>query len=309
MRPKICCVAVVLTLLAVAPPCAAAPRGKAEPAQIIDLLTKDGVTLKITYYQSPGGKDSAVVVLLPDLKDSRGLMTSMATRLQSPGPADAHKPMAAVTVDLRGHGDSVSRVLASGRTGEISASRLRKSDYVAMVLEDMEAVRRFLVEKNDSGELNLNRLAIVGAGLGASVATNWAARDWSAPPLAVGKQGQDVKTLVLVSPRWNFNGLTMQDALRQRGVASDVAFMILYGNEDRKAASDAQRVYDQLARSRPAVSPDSKEPSDLMKVDTAETRLQGTQFMKQGGAQVEDLVIRFISKHTVEPNYPWTDRP
>lgn len=308
MRPKTFCATLALTVLAATFSCAAAPR-KAEPPKIIDLVTKDGVTLKITYYPSSGGKDSAVVVLLPDLKDSRGVMSGLAKRLQAPSQGDVHKPMAAVTVDLRGHGDSVSRVLPGGRTGEITASRLRKADYVAMVQEDIEAVRRFLVEKNDAGELNLNRLAIVGAGLGASVATNWAAQDWSAPPLAVGKQGQDVKSLVLVSPRWNFSGLTMQEALRQRGVASEVAFLILFGNEDRKSASDAERVYDQLARNRPASSGDGNELSSLMKIDTTKTKLQGTQLMKQGGANFENLVIRFIAKHNNEPSYPWTDRP
>ncbi len=298
----------LLLTLILAAPCAAAPRGKVEPPTIVDLTTKDGVNLKVTYYQASPGKDTAVVVLLPDLKDSRGLMGGLAKRLQSPGKDDKHKPMSAVTVDLRGHGDSVSRSLPGGRTAEISASRLRKADYGAMVLEDMEAVRRFLVEKNNAGELNLNRLSIVGAGLGASVATNWAATDWAAPPLALVKQGQDVKALVLISPRWNFSGLAIQDALRQRGVASQVAFLILYGNEDRKFASDASRIYDQLARGRAISTSDSKELTDLMKIDTAETKLQGSQLMKQGGPKFEDLIIRFISKHSIEPDYPWIER-
>ena len=45
-----------------------------------------------------------------------------------------------------------------------------------MSLMDMEAVRSFLVGKNDKEELNLNRLCIVGLGMGATVAVNWAAK-------------------------------------------------------------------------------------------------------------------------------------
>ena len=81
--------------------------------------------------------------------------------------------------------------------------------------------------KNDQGEINLNELSIIGVGLGASVATIWAAHDWAYPPLAVGKQGQDVKALVLVSPRWKNNGLLIQKAVQQRDVQREIALIMM----------------------------------------------------------------------------------
>lgn len=308
MRLKSCLVLGLLAAWTVQPCLAQRPAKTPEPVPI-SLVTKDGVGLKVTYYASSAGKDSPVVVLLPDLKDSRGIYAGLAKRLQTPERGDRHKSMAAVAVDLRGHGDSVQRTLPNGKAAELSAARLRKADYIAMVVEDMEAVRRFLVEKNDLGELNLNRLAIVGAGLGASVAVNWSARDWSAPALAVGKQGQDVKSLVLISPRWNFNGLTMQAALRQPGVQEKIAMLIMYGNKDRKFTADALRIYTQLERYHPVPAAPKPDTLPTLKKADAPTELQGGQFLKQGAKPVEGLVLRFLSQHLSSSDYTWSDRP
>ena len=49
---------------------------------------------------------------------------------------------------------------------------------------------RFLVGKNDDGELNLNRLSLVGAGTGCDGGRELGGSGLGAPPLTVGKQGQ-----------------------------------------------------------------------------------------------------------------------
>ena len=104
-----------------------------------------------------------------------------------------------------------------------------------MAAFDMEAVRGFLVGKNDAGELNLNKLCLVGSGMGANVAANWALQDWTAPPLAIGKQGQDVKALVLISPRWSYSGLSFQGPMQFRPLKENVAWQLIYGVEDTKS--------------------------------------------------------------------------
>ena len=123
---------------------------------------------------------------------------------------------------------------------------------LAMSAQDMEAVRGFLVGKNDDGELNLNKLCLVGVGMGATVAVNWAAQDWSAPPLLVGKQGQDVKALVLVSPQWKYRGIMLQQALRLADLKKGAAWMLIYGEQDPDQTADARRIYRQLERFHPA---------------------------------------------------------
>src|SRR5690606_24011271 len=130
------------------------------------------------------------------------------------GDKDAALPRAVVTVDLRGHGGSKTMLGPGGRMLKLDANRFQTADFLDMVRFDLEAVRQFLIAENDAGKLNLNKLGVVGSGMGANVALLWAARDWAMPPLAARKQGQDVKALALISPRWNFRGLELRDAMK-----------------------------------------------------------------------------------------------
>jgi acetyl esterase/lipase len=65
---------------------------------------------------------------------------------------------------------------------------------------DVKAAKQFLVTQKN---INPNNIAIVGAGIGANVALNYAASDTS------------IKAVVLLSPGLNFKGVTTFDAIRQ----------------------------------------------------------------------------------------------
>ena len=303
----------VAAIIAVARP-ACAQRGSPEPPRKVTLTTDDGVELAVTYYPSSLGKQAVPVVMLADHKTSQSVFAPLATRLQAPGegdpeanvPADTHPSFAVLTVDLRGHGDSVTQRLPNGATRQIDAAKLNRQDLNAMVAFDMKAVRKFLVGENDAGKLNINALSILGAELGAAVAINWSAYDWAVPPLPIGKQGQDVKALVLVSPVWKFRGLTVQKALLQPGFRTGVAVLMLYGKQDKRVTADVKRIYDLLERHHPrseSAGPD--ELHDLMEIG-AEINVQGTQLLKNKSA--ENRIIAFLEKFVVEQNFPWSKR-
>lgn len=287
---------------------AAAQSGSKESkAENRTLTTKDGVRLAVTYYPSSAGKKAVPVVLIHDMKQSRAVYNNLARRLNEPGPQDAHTPFAVLTVDLRGHGDSVEQSFA-GRTRMLEASKLKKADYQAMVFRDMEAVRKMLVSENDAGKLNLNRLSVVGAGLGASVAANWAGVDWSVKNLATVKQSEDIKVLVLVSPRWSLGGLSMKNPLKVPGVQRDVSVMLLYGGKDRKYAKDAVRIYNQLERYHAdAAETLSADLPSLVRFGPA-TELQGADWLKQAGAKAEKVILDFLTQHAAEPDYEYVKR-
>ncbi len=69
-----------------------------------------------------------------------------------------------------------------------------------MIEQDLEACKAYLMDKNNSGELNINKLVVIGAEMGSVLAVNWAAWDWHWPMLTTGKQGQDVKGSCLFHP-------------------------------------------------------------------------------------------------------------
>src|SRR3972149_1958727 len=150
------CLSTLLTVILTSP-AGAQSQFAAAGAEVVTLETDDGVQLAVTYYASSEGKKATPVVLLHDHKDTRSVFATLAERLRSPGENDKHAPFAVVTVDLRGHGDSTQRIDSEGYREEIDAAKLNKDLVADMVQFDMKAVRRFLVTKNDKGELNLNK--------------------------------------------------------------------------------------------------------------------------------------------------------
>ena len=299
--------------LAVVSP-AAAQSGNAPPPEVVSLVTKDGVQLKCTYFPAAVRRGSAEakqvtpVVLLHDSKGTRAMFTPLAERLQSPSEGEPARPsFAVVAVDLRAHGESTKQVY-NGNQIDLDPARLGKNDLIAMAVYDMEAVRSFLVERNDAGEMNLNKLSIIGSGMGASVAANWAVQDWTAPPLAVGKQGQDVKALVLVSPRWSYNGLSMQLPMKSRPLKQNVAWMLIYGENDAKVKADALRIKKQLERFHPAADQaGAQRPSGLVEVKLA-TKLQGDSLLSQVGTNVEQQIVKFLVENVANVQRPWTSQ-
>ncbi len=279
----------------------------------VELETRDGVLLSGTFFPADdAGPDTPIVVMLAGENESPAVFNGLATRLQSADDGESNtKPMSVFTVALRGLGDSTRVRDAAGQIVDRRGAKLTPADAAAMVKSDMEAVRSFLVDKNDAGELNLNRLGYVGIGLGAMVATGAAAVDWSVPVLSRGKQGRDVKALVLVSPPWKQLGLEMLPVLRQPGVQSEIAFLVTYGGDDKRVAGDVSRIVKQLEKGRPAPSKpaEGEEPTPPSVVDApGASKLQGSAWMKQAGRDGQTAIIRFLDRTLAQPDYPWTHR-
>jgi pimeloyl-ACP methyl ester carboxylesterase len=284
-------------------------------AEAVPVVTKDGVQLQLTYFPSvirkgtPEARQVTPVVLLHDHKETRAVFNMLAEKLTSSDDSRAKQPpFAVVVVDLRGHGESTVQTLPDGSQFDLDAARLDKPALQAMAGYDMEAVRSFLVQKNDEGELNINKLSIVGAGMGASVAVNWALQDWIAPPLAIGKQGQDVKALVLISPRWSYNGLSFQAPLRFRPLKENVAWMLMYGAEDEKVKADAERIQKQLERFHPKLADPAAQAKSPLQVIAFPSKLQGGTLLTRLGPQMEPKIIDFLVSQVAKKQQPWTSR-
>src|SRR3954468_6978257 len=127
---------------------------EAGAAESVSLTTRDGVQLKISYFPgtarkgSPQAKQTTPVIFVHDYKGSRAVFASLVQKFQAneEGKGEGERPLfAAVTVDMRAHGES--NKVANSQV-ELTAAKLTKDDFIAMAINDLDAVRGFLVLKN-----------------------------------------------------------------------------------------------------------------------------------------------------------------
>ncbi len=287
------------------------PRVLAQPDEelpepkTVELLTKDGVKLYATYWASDREREAVPLILLHGLKGSRSDYESLAQLLQR----DHHH--AVLTLDLRGHGESTQQSF-NGEQRTLSAERLRPEDYEAMVQFDVEEAKRFLMREHNAGKLNIERLGLVGAGMGATIAAYWTFSDWAAPRLATVKQGQDVKALVLISPESRFKTFSIVEPFTNPAMRSEVALYLIAGGAHSKAAHAADQIYDNVKRFHRLPAADLPADKALEKktlfLDTSyDTTLQGTKML---GAKlgVEERIARFFDLRLTKPSIPWAER-
>jgi pimeloyl-ACP methyl ester carboxylesterase len=210
----------------------------------VSFMTSDGVYIYGTYYPSDLGREAPVVICLHQRFRDRRDFIQLARFLQMNG-------FAVLTLDLRGHGESksvnadvyrfhwkkgVQRIREHAAEAQLlNAKRFARGDYERMV-RDVEAGKRFLIGENNEGRLNLGKLAVVGASIGATAAIRHAAYDWQFPK----PKGQDVNALVLLSPGYRYQGVSIAKAIGQ--IATRIPILTIAGIKDSQSYSSAQRI-------------------------------------------------------------------
>jgi len=290
------------------------------------LTTADGVKLAATYYPGTKGKESVPVILLHDYKGSSSDYGQLASYLQSQGHA-------VLVPDLRGHGESTERI---GSTMELDAAKMPPVEFGRMITVDMEVLKNFLWGENNAQKLNIERLCVVGAGMGASVALNWTRLDWVRPPIGYKKQGQDVKGLVLLSPAMKSQGLSLSTAMQappltvrlgdpqlkralkdgnalQLGMVvpldfrREVSVMIVAGKLERRSVADAKRLHTMFERFHPQPPPKDRAQEKDLFYGTLDTKLQGTKLLT-ANLGLEKHIAKFIELRLVNRPFPWSER-
>ena len=244
--------------------------GQSQPAneqtgpEEVTLETKDKVQLVCTYFapnkpsnpskpadekeesdteeDSIDGKRVIPYIILHDWERSRKDTTALATFLSAQGNA-------VIIPDLRGHGDS-TRV--AGYDKEVAAADFKTSE-IAAVIEDIETCKKFLVKKNNAGEVNIDMLAVIAIGKTAPLATAWVVQDWSFAPYSKGiKQGQDVKALIMISPAKKLGSFAMNRVTSAPIFSGSSALptIVAWGTET-KQAKEVQSIYNRLEKKRP----------------------------------------------------------
>ena len=156
-----------------------------QPKQV-DFSTEDGVLIKGTWYQSPKGGNSPVVLILHDWGSDRSKneWVNLATQLQK-------NNFHVLTFDFRGHGESVTAAPKFWNYAIFGGNQLAKApqdgkldyknfsrNYHSYLINDIAAAKVFLDLKNDAGQCNSSSLILVGAGNGAALGSIWLNSEW-----------------------------------------------------------------------------------------------------------------------------------
>ncbi len=222
------------------------PKKELPPVETHVLETKDGVFLNVKFYPGTKGKDSIPIIMLHSMLNvsaNNAVYAKLAAAIQE------HMGHAVIVPDLRGHGKSVQRRNPRDINDrlEIDREKFTKVEF-ATVVQDIETCKSFLRAKNDAGELNLEKLTVVGSDITAILALNWAALDWNKPSKGLIRNGRDVKALILFTPLQSHKGLTPQLGLTHPTVKEDLNIMIIAGAQNTQYYSDSKRIHNQLSR-------------------------------------------------------------
>ena len=253
------------------------------------LGTSDGVQLKCTYFAPPKQKDEAKgvesigampFILLHGWEGDRRELLNYGRYLQSLGHA-------VIVPDLRGHGQSVS---AEGFKKPLDYKKFRKQEVMS-AQKDIERCKKFLVQKHNEGEVNIDLLSLVAVGDTSVLAVQWVLNDWYAfpshNPRGV-KQGQDVKSLMLVSPVRKLAGISMMNNIKHplfTGVDGTEAMpMLVIWSSIEKTSKESEDIVEILEKHRPDNSKIKDEAerlkaSALIKYNIKKNRFSGLEMI------------------------------
>jgi len=274
----------------------AAKKKTPEPEEIQIITKKTGLQMNATYFGSSLEKEAAPIILLHPWEEQGALYFKFAKELQDMG-------YAVLVPDLRGHGKSVQS--ATARDGKIDLAKMGKVDFGFIIAEDMEAMKGFLIREHNEGKLNIELLSVIGIGEGAMFGTLWTVNDWSFPALPGMKQGQDVKSLVLISPVMSMKGMNAENTLKNP-IFRQLSFFVIAGSKS-SSGRNLDRTLKNLEKTHTYNEKDL-EASNLWLAEP-DTSLEMAQFVnKQPG--LSKAVGNFLDKRVkiYAKQLPWAER-
>jgi dienelactone hydrolase len=186
----------------------------ADANRIVHLHTTDDVAITGTYYpvsQAP----APVVLLIHSVARTRATWNDFARLLQQNG-------IAALAIDLRGHGDSTRKLTANGPV-TLDFHNFTGNDYQDMLL-DVEAAIDWLLAQP---EIDHGRIALAGESVGANLALRYAAIN------------PDLAAVVVFSPGINYRSVRTDDVIAQIG---HMPLRILVSHNDPVAFESCKRM-------------------------------------------------------------------
>ena len=249
------------------------------------------------------GKRTIPYIILHDWESSREDTQALATFLSAQGNA-------VITPDLRGHGESIR---VAGVEESIDAADFNSAQIMS-TLEDIETCKRFLVKRNNAGELNIDMLTVIAIGETVPLATQWVVKDWTdfAPYKDGIKQGQDVKFLIMIAPEKKLGPFAMTRVTGAAIFSGETALpTIVSWAAGNKNAKDSQSIYNRLQKKRPDSKGQTANSQTLFQAPLKSSSLSG---VKIGSTESLGKLWQYFDKtvaNKINQNLdkvPWQDR-
>lgn len=253
-----------------------------------------GWPIAVTYFNSTT-KDAPVLILLHDKSGNQLIWEKSAEKLRDKG-------FAVITVDLRKHGKSLP-------DGASEDQKLNGTDYKLMAMEDLEAVKAFLMTEHHAQKLNIRKLGIVAIGMSAPIALSFAGNDWLKKPHPDGAtlasrtpRGQDVRAIAMLSPESSVSGVTTTKPLQLlQNPNLNVAMLFVVGKENKKIKRDVDKMFKQVSTNK-----DNKKR--MIKVERGD-KVNGTLLLSDRFRdQTTDLLAKFFNENLTSLDSPWRIR-
>jgi pimeloyl-ACP methyl ester carboxylesterase len=276
------------------------------PSEDADLSTDD-VELKATFFPGTKGQESIPVIIIHGLEATNNRKEfdqdgGLASYLQ------ANLGCAVIVPDLRGHGESFKTSDKKlSHYPDKKRQELLHTQYGAMNVQDLRAVKSYLWKKNNDKTLNLDKLTVIGVDGGAALAVSYAdddskGYDNGAPYYDARKTiklGRFVKALVLISPEFGKVNSARQ-ALSNPVITKDLSIMILSGNQSKDFA-EAKTLRNRLFNFRPKPEGDAKpEDSTLWFYSKIETKLQGPKLLGEPSLAIPEKIKGFMTARLIK---------
>ena len=263
----------------------------------VTLKTKDGVSLRAFYFPNEKGKEATTVLLVHEWLGQATPYAALVKALRDSG-------CAVLIPDYRGHGGSQTYTDAKGKEKKYNLATMGKRDVENIIVQDLEEAKRFLKKENNAEQLNMNALVVIGIREGCVIGTHWTQRDWSFAPVGAKKRGQDVKALVLISPKKVVKGISIDKAL---GPAVLNMPILLVAGRGSSEESEAKRLHKRIEVVKKRVQ-QTREAPDGLSMRVSKASLSGPRLAQSPDAI--KAIVQFVNAqvNVSDDENPWVMR-
>jgi len=288
-----------------------------------NFMTGDRVLLSGSFYPGHADEDTVPVILLHGQGKSREEFAPLIAEMKKRG-------YAILAFDFRGHGESTTRFptpreqmqltnvnpgMGIPNVGMIPQPQtpsqapqlidylekdFTKTDYENMYKFDILQFYRFLREENNAKRLNLNKLVIVGVGMGGTVGGRMTKQLWA------NTKGKNVRSLIIVSPNYDsFSKALFKDS---KCFHRDVPLLMIVGQLDHLAKENALSLRDDILGKEKRKEDHPTAMSSPVPVAEFPTERQGGDLLKESKMgvpqKIADYIDETLAKHK-EKEFKW----